>query len=46
MELIIHDPITTEDMASDNLREVAVNIRTLTDWSRDAIESGLWGGTD
>jgi 1-acyl-sn-glycerol-3-phosphate acyltransferase len=42
MELIIHDPITTEELASDNLRDVAVNIRTLTDRSREAIESGLW----
>jgi 1-acyl-sn-glycerol-3-phosphate acyltransferase len=42
MELIIHDPITTDDLASDNLRDVAVNIRALTDRSREAIEAGLW----
>ena len=42
MELIIHDPISTEGLASENIREVAVNIRSITDQSRSEIESGLW----
>jgi 1-acyl-sn-glycerol-3-phosphate acyltransferase len=42
MELIIHEPILTKDFVSDNLRDTAVHIRTLTEQSRAAIESGLW----
>lgn len=42
MELIIHDPIPTDGLASDNLREIACNIRSLTDQSKEIIESDLW----
>ncbi|MDR0507412.1 MAG: 1-acyl-sn-glycerol-3-phosphate acyltransferase [Dysgonamonadaceae bacterium] len=42
MELIIHDPIPTADLVSDNLRTTAQNIRQLLDKSRNKIESGLW----
>lgn len=42
MELIIHDPIPTEDMKTENLREAALHIRGLLDRSRNEIVQGLW----
>jgi 1-acyl-sn-glycerol-3-phosphate acyltransferase len=42
MELIIHDPIPTDSMSSENLREAAQNIRRLLDESKKEIESTLW----
>jgi 1-acyl-sn-glycerol-3-phosphate acyltransferase len=42
MELIIHDPIPTDNLVSTNLREAASNIRQLLDESKKEIESGLW----
>ncbi len=42
IELIIHDPIETEDLSSDHIREVATHIRELADQSRETIESSLW----
>jgi 1-acyl-sn-glycerol-3-phosphate acyltransferase len=42
MELIIHDPIPTDAVYSENLRETAQNIRRLLDESRQKIESDLW----
>jgi 1-acyl-sn-glycerol-3-phosphate acyltransferase len=42
MELIIHDPILTDNLTSENLREAATNIRTLLDASKKEIESSLW----
>jgi 1-acyl-sn-glycerol-3-phosphate acyltransferase len=41
MELIIHDPITTDSIDTTNIREVAVKIRELVDESRQIIESDL-----
>jgi 1-acyl-sn-glycerol-3-phosphate acyltransferase len=42
MELIIHAPISTEGLSADNLREAALQIKTLTEKSREEIEAGLW----
>lgn len=42
LELIIHDPIPTDHIQLENMREAAVKIRELVDESRGAIESGLW----
>ena len=42
MEIIIHDPIHLEDINTENIREVAVKIRELSDKSMEIIESGLW----
>lgn len=42
MEMIIHDPISTEGLTANDLREAATNIRGLVDKSRKEIESGLW----
>lgn len=42
MELIIHDPIPTEGITTENMREAAVAIRGLVDESRKEIESALW----
>jgi len=42
MELIIHDPIETSGFASEDLRQLAVNIRTLMSESKTEIESALW----
>ncbi|MDR2627956.1 MAG: 1-acyl-sn-glycerol-3-phosphate acyltransferase [Dysgonamonadaceae bacterium] len=41
MEVIIHDPIPTDGLASDNLREVATGIRRLSEQSREAIAAEL-----
>lgn len=42
MELIIHDPIPTEDIIITDTRDAAVKIGGLVNKSREAIESGLW----
>lgn len=42
MELIIHDPIPTNEVKRENMREMAVEIRRLTDESKEKIVSGLW----
>lgn len=42
IELIIHDPIPTDEYKPENIREVAVCIRDLSEKSREAINSGLW----
>jgi 1-acyl-sn-glycerol-3-phosphate acyltransferase len=42
MELIIHDPIETDSIQVENIREAAVKIKELVDVSRGKIESGLW----
>jgi 1-acyl-sn-glycerol-3-phosphate acyltransferase len=42
MEIIIHDPIPTENIDMENLRDVATHIRTLSDQSRNTIASKLW----
>jgi 1-acyl-sn-glycerol-3-phosphate acyltransferase len=41
MEIIIHDPIATDGLATDNLRETAVRIRGLSERAREAVLSGL-----
>jgi 1-acyl-sn-glycerol-3-phosphate acyltransferase len=42
MEIIIHDPIDIDGAKPENLRELTVKIRALSDQSREMIESGLW----
>ena len=42
IELIIHNPIVTENYQTDNIREAAVNIRELSEWSKNSITCGLW----
>ena len=42
MELIIHEPIETDSIHIENIREAAVKIKELIDESREKIESGLW----
>ena len=42
MEIIIHDPIHFDEVNMENIREVAVKVRELSDLSRDIISSGLW----
>jgi 1-acyl-sn-glycerol-3-phosphate acyltransferase len=42
MELIIHDPIPVDATDVENIREVAVKIRELTDKSKETIGAGLW----
>ncbi|MCL1932918.1 MAG: 1-acyl-sn-glycerol-3-phosphate acyltransferase [Candidatus Azobacteroides sp.] len=42
MEMIIHDPIPTDEIQPENIREVAVIVRKLMEQSRDCITSGLW----
>ena len=42
MELIIHDPIETESIQVENIREAAVKIKELVDESKGKIEAGLW----
>jgi 1-acyl-sn-glycerol-3-phosphate acyltransferase len=46
IELIIHDPIPTGNLTSENFRETALNIRRLLDESKKAIESSLWEKSD
>jgi 1-acyl-sn-glycerol-3-phosphate acyltransferase len=42
MEVIIHDPIPTDGMAIENLREMATGIKMLSEQSQEAIASKLW----
>ncbi|MDR2056715.1 MAG: 1-acyl-sn-glycerol-3-phosphate acyltransferase [Dysgonamonadaceae bacterium] len=42
MELIIHEPIPTSSITSENLRDAAQNIRWLLDESKKRVESELW----
>jgi 1-acyl-sn-glycerol-3-phosphate acyltransferase len=42
MELIIHEPIPTDSIRSENLRETTQNIRRLLDESKQKIESSIW----
>ena len=42
MELIIHDPIETDSIQVENIREAAVKIKELVEESRRQIESKLW----
>jgi 1-acyl-sn-glycerol-3-phosphate acyltransferase len=42
MELIIHDPIPMDGTYPENLRELAVKVRELSNTSREIIASGLW----
>ena len=42
IELIIHDPITTESYQTENIREAAINIRELSEKSKNAVTNGLW----
>ena len=44
MELIIHEPIKTDSIHIENIREAAVKIKELIDESKAKIESGLWEG--
>jgi len=42
MEVIIHDPIYVEEDRPENIRDLTVKIRELTDRSWEAVASGLW----
>jgi 1-acyl-sn-glycerol-3-phosphate acyltransferase len=42
MEMIIHDPIYMDEMQPENIRELTIKIRELSDQSRDIIVSALW----
>jgi len=42
MEMIIHDPIHFDEINMENIKEVAIKIRELSDRSREIIESALW----
>jgi 1-acyl-sn-glycerol-3-phosphate acyltransferase len=42
MELMIHKPVSTESLISNNIRDVALNISSLTEKSKAEIESALW----
>jgi len=42
IELIIHDPITIKNYQTENIRELAINIRELSEKSKNAVISGLW----
>jgi len=42
MEIIIHDPINTEEFYTENIRELAVKIRELSERSQEIIASALW----
>lgn len=42
LELIIHDPIPTDSIQVEDIRDAAVKIRELADISKAKIESGLW----
>jgi len=41
MEMIIHEPIETSQYKTDNLREAAINMRTLVDKTREIIANDL-----
>ena len=42
IELIIHDPIATENYKTENIRETAINVRELSEKSKNSITFGLW----
>ncbi len=42
IELIIHDPIPTENYQTESIRDAAINIRELSEKSKKSISSGLW----
>ncbi|MDR0413234.1 MAG: 1-acyl-sn-glycerol-3-phosphate acyltransferase [Dysgonamonadaceae bacterium] len=42
MELLIHKPLSTENLNPGNVREAALQISRLIELSRTEIESGLW----
>jgi 1-acyl-sn-glycerol-3-phosphate acyltransferase len=42
LEMIIHEPIPTADIKIADIREAAVQIRELSDKSKEFIESALW----
>ena len=42
MEIIIHDPVPVDEKIPENIREMAVKIRELSEHSRAMIEGGLW----
>lgn len=42
MEMIIHDPIPTEHIVVENMRDAAVKINELVTETRNRIESDLW----
>lgn len=42
MELIIHDPISTDSIISNDRRETTIMIKKLIDISKQEIQSGLW----
>jgi 1-acyl-sn-glycerol-3-phosphate acyltransferase len=42
LEMIVHDPISTENLAGENLRDTANHIRTLMEQSRNIIATKLW----
>jgi len=42
MEIIIHDPVFIDEFHSENIRELTVKIRELSDKSKEIIDSGLW----
>jgi 1-acyl-sn-glycerol-3-phosphate acyltransferases len=42
LELVVHEPIPTENIQIENMRDAATEIGKLINQSREAIESGLW----
>jgi 1-acyl-sn-glycerol-3-phosphate acyltransferase len=42
MELLIHEPVSTEDLTSDNIRDIALNISNLIEKTKAKIECDLW----
>ncbi|MDR1368757.1 MAG: 1-acyl-sn-glycerol-3-phosphate acyltransferase [Dysgonamonadaceae bacterium] len=42
IELIIHDPIPTKNYQTKNIRESAINIRELSEKSKEKISYSLW----
>jgi 1-acyl-sn-glycerol-3-phosphate acyltransferase len=42
LEMIVHEPVTTEGIELTDIREAAVQIRAISDATRNTIESALW----
>lgn len=42
IELVIHDPIPTDEIVFENMRDAAVKLSGLAERSKTVIESGLW----
>ncbi|MDR1763660.1 MAG: 1-acyl-sn-glycerol-3-phosphate acyltransferase [Dysgonamonadaceae bacterium] len=42
MEMVIHDPISTENIEATDLRQMAAALKFLSEETKNAIESGLW----